>query len=71
MEHDIHVPNYKYKEWETEQEELMAYNIKLVLQASKDLVVLIFSQYQWPPHLVIKVVLWRKLHLSNLSHFQT
>ena len=31
----------------------MEYNIKLVLVASKDLVGLIFSQYQWPSHLVI------------------
>ena len=53
MDHGIPVQNYKYKEWETEQEEFMAYNIKLVLLASKDLVGLIFSQHQWPSHLVI------------------
>ena len=55
MDHDIPVQNYKYKEWETEQEEFMAYNIKLVLLASQDLVGLIFSQHQWPSHLVIKL----------------
>lgn len=47
VEQDIDVQNYKYKEWETEQEEFlfMEYNIKFVLLFSKDLVVLILSQH--------------------------
>lgn len=65
VEQDIDVQNYKYKEWETEQEEFlfMEYNIKFVLLFSKDLVVLILSQHQLPSNLVIKM----SVHILTVS----